>query len=187
MAIASRAARSVKWSAYLEERGTAMTLRIPLALIAGAALIAGCAGAPAIGRHADRPDERSRPSDAAAVLAVEHAQRLLGMPYRFGGANPRSGFDCSGLVQYSFSRAGVQVPRSTQTQRGASRAVRLSDLRRGDLLFFDQEGKKSSHVGIYVGNGEFVHAASSGRRVRRDRLDAQYWLRHFSEARRFPI
>lgn len=150
-------------------------------------LIAGCASGPAIERHADRSDERMRPSDAAGVLAAEHAMRLLGSPYRFGGANPRSGFDCSGLVQYSFRRAGVQVPRSTRAQRSASNAVRLSDLRRGDLLFFDQEGKKSSHVGIYVGKGEFVHAPSSGRRVRRDRLDAPYWLRYFSEARRFPI
>ena len=66
----------------------------------------------------------------------------------------------------------------------ASSHIRVSELRRGDLIFFDQEGKKNSHVGIYVGNGEFVHAPSSGKRVRRDRLDAPYWSRHLSEARR---
>lgn len=110
---------------------------------------------------------------------------MIGRPYRAGGASPASGFDCSGLVQYGFRQAGAKVPRDTASQRRASRPVRASELRRGDLLFFDQEGRKNSHVGIYLGRGMFVHAPSSGKTVRSDRLDSPYWKKHLSEIRRF--
>jgi cell wall-associated NlpC family hydrolase len=137
--------------------------------LAGLALVA-CASAPVA---------RGDPGDRAASQAL----KMLGKPYRYGGASP-SGFDCSGLVQFSFRQAGVVVPRATEEQRRASAPVRVSNLRRGDLLFFDQEGKKNSHVGIYLGDGKFVHAPSSGKQVRSDRLDAPYWKKHLSEARR---
>jgi cell wall-associated NlpC family hydrolase len=108
---------------------------------------------------------------------------MVGKPYRYGGSSP-AGFDCSGLVFYTYKKAGLAVPRSTERQRSTARAVRLADLRRGDLLFFNQEGKKYGHVGIYVGSGKFVHAPSSGKSVRSDRLDTPYWRKHLSEARR---
>jgi cell wall-associated NlpC family hydrolase len=108
---------------------------------------------------------------------------MVGKPYRYGGSSP-SGFDCSGLVQYSYRQAGIALPRSTDEQRSASRLVKLGDLRRGDLLFFNQEGKKYGHLGIYIGDGRFVHAPSSGKSVRSDRLDSPYWKKHLSEARR---
>ena len=109
---------------------------------------------------------------------------MVGKPYRYGGEDPH-GFDCSGLVQYSYRQAGVNVPRSTREQKQHAKKIAAADLRRGDLVFFDQEGKRSSHVGIYVGNDQFVHAPSSGKRVRRDRLDDPYWRKHFADARRF--
>ena len=85
------------------------------------------------------------------------------------------------LVNYSFAgRSECHAIRA----RCASMVRRASALRRGDLVFFDQEGKKSSHVGIYLGDGTFVHAPSSGGKVRTDSLDAAYWSRHFVEARR---
>ncbi len=102
-----------------------------------------------------------------------------------GGAAPATGFDCSGLVQFSFRQAGVILPRSTAQQRHAAERVRVSHLRHGDLVFFDLQGKKNSHVGIYVGDGQFVHAPSTGKRVRKDRLDSPFWRKHLSEARRF--
>jgi murein DD-endopeptidase len=111
---------------------------------------------------------------------------MMGKPYRFGGSSP-AGFDCSGLVQYSYRQAGVTLPHNTDKQRSASRAVNLSDLRRGDLLFFNQEGKKYGHVGMYIGDGKFVHAPSSGKSVRSDRLDSPYWKKHLSEVRRPAI
>jgi len=108
---------------------------------------------------------------------------MVGRPYKYGGASP-SGFDCSGLVHYGYQQAGVTLPRDTSQLRQASRPVKVSGLRRGDLLFFDQEGKKNSHVGIYLGDGQFVHAPSSGKHVRKDTLDGPYWKKHLSEARR---
>ena len=140
--------------------------------------MSGCASAP----KPPQPEENR--AGTVAERAAHSAAQLVGKPYRYGGASPSTGFDCSGLVQYSYAQAGRKVPRSTDDQRVASQRIRVSELRRGDLIFFDQEGKKNSHVGLYVGSGEFVHAPSSGKRVRRDRLDAPYWSKHISEVRR---
>jgi cell wall-associated NlpC family hydrolase len=115
--------------------------------------------------------------------AASHAAKMVGKPYKYGGASP-AGFDCSGLVLYSYKQAGARLPHSTEQQRSTARPVKLADLRKGDLLFFNQQGKKFGHVAIYVGDGRFVHAPSSGKSVRADRLDNPYWKKHFSEARR---
>ena len=146
------------------------TLRLLLMLPAALSL-AACAGAPARG------------SAAASTTAAEYAVEMVGKPYRYGGFTP-AGFDCSGLVHYSFGRAGVRLPRDTPGLRRVGDELDWNELARGDLVFFDQEGKKASHVGIYLGDGRFVHAPSSGGRVRIDRIDAPYWRRHFTEARR---
>jgi cell wall-associated NlpC family hydrolase len=138
----------------------------------------------AVAACASAPSTRVDSSPVAADRAASHALKMVGKLYRYAGSSP-SGFDCSGLVQFSFGQAGVVVPRSTEEQQRASARVRVSNLQRGDLLFFDQEGKKNSHVGIYLGDGRFVHAPSSGKKVRTDRLDSPYWKKHLSEARRF--
>jgi murein DD-endopeptidase len=122
--------------------------------------------------------------DARGGAAADQALKMVGKPYRYGGSTPAKGFDCSGLVQYSFRQAGVALPRDTEQQRRASASIRVSSLRRGDLIFFNEGWKKSSHVGIYLGGGKFVHAPSSGGHVRTDRLDSAYWKKHLSEARR---
>ena len=129
-------------------------------------------------------ENRSQADGGTADRAAGQALKLVGTRYRYGGSSPSEGFDCSGLVQYSYRQAGLVVPRSTESQLRASTPIRVSSLRRGDLLFFDQEGKKKSHVGIYLGGGQFVHAPSSGKAVRRDSLDNPYWKKHLSEARR---
>jgi cell wall-associated NlpC family hydrolase len=132
------------------------------------------------------PSGGSDVPSSVADRAATQAAKMVGKPYRYGGAAP-SGFDCSGLVLFSYRQAGVTLPRDTDHQRHASRPVRASSLRRGDLLFFDLEGKKNSHVGIYLGDGQFVHAPSSGKHVRKDTLDAPYWKKHLSEARRVAV
>ncbi|HEV3010432.1 MAG TPA: C40 family peptidase [Burkholderiales bacterium] len=143
--------------------------------------VAGCASTP---RPAPVASSGStKPAADRAVQAAGYAQTMIGKPYRYGGSGP-SGFDCSGLVQYSYKQAGLALPHNTEKQRSASRAVKVAELRRGDLLFFNQEGKKYGHVAIYVGDGKFVHAPSSGKSVRSDRLDSPYWKKHLSEARR---
>ena len=143
-------------------------------LLLASALLSACSSVP--------PKEET--ASTTAIKAGNAAVSMLGKPYRYGGYSPK-GFDCSSLVYYSYSRAGIQVPRSSEGQRKAARPVPSNHLRKGDLLFFDQDGKRSSHVAIYVGDGNFVHAPSSGKRVRIDRLHDDYWKKHFVDARRF--
>lgn len=154
-------------------------------------LLAGCAASPS--RDADAAPAvepaSGRPAPARTVsgprrLVLETAARQLGTPYRYGGTDPR-GFDCSGLVRYSHGSAGVQVPRTAQAQWRAARKLPLSRIRPGDLLFFRLEGTKTSHVGIYAGNGQFIHAPSSGKRVSRASLENPYWRRHLIGAGSF--
>jgi len=145
-------------------------LRYCLAL-AGALALAGCAGSPARG------------GSGASTTAAAYALEMVGKPYRYGGFTP-AGFDCSGLVHYSFGRAGMSLPRDTPGLRRVGEELDPGELAKGDLVFFDQEGKKASHVGIYLGDGRFVHAPSTGGRVRIDSIDSPYWRKHFNEARR---
>ena len=149
------------------------------------AFLAACASSPKAddSGRASGHDRVARADHNAASKAALHAQDMVGKPYRYGGNSP-NGFDCSGLVQYSYSRAGLSVPRTTRTQLNAGVAVSRKSLRAGDLVFFDQEGRKFSHVGIYIGDGRFVHAPSSGKRVRINSLNERYWNKHFTAARR---
>src|SRR5262245_13368721 len=151
--------------------------------LGGLALLGACATTAVQHAAQTTPMQPAALTESAAGRAADSALAMLGKPYRRSGNTP-AGFDCSGLVQYSYSRVGVTLPRETQAQRLEGRAVPASELRRGDLVFFDQEGKKSSHVGIYIGQGRFVHAPSTGGRVRTDGLEAVYWRSHFVEARR---
>ena len=161
-------------------RGVA--LRGALLLIV-AGWLGGCAAPPPFQREDPLAAPPAMLPDATGVAIARAAQSLVGSPYRYGGAGPDA-FDCSGLVMYSYRQAGLALPHSTDKQRATSRPVKVAELRRGDLLFFNQEGKKHGHVGIYVGGGKFVHAPSSGKSVRSDRLDSPYWKKHLTEARR---
>ena len=146
--------------------------------LAATAMLAGCAGAP------PAPEQTTvRASNEVAAKAVDYAREMLGRPYKFAGDTPE-GFDCSGLVKYSYGRAGISMPRDTRSQHRVSVLVSTHGLREGDLLFFDQEGKKKSHVGMYLGKGRFIHAPSSGGKVRIDSINAEFWKKHFVEARR---
>jgi cell wall-associated NlpC family hydrolase len=123
--------------------------------------------------------EPSRPQSSRAqlerVTVVRAAESVLGAPYRYGGRGP-TGFDCSGLVQYSFARAGIHgLPRSAEALELAASPVELGRIRPGDLLFFRLDRSKTTHVAIYVGGRSFVHAPSRGKRVERIDFDHVYW------------
>ena len=107
--------------------------------------------------------------EKAAAVALQQ----VGVPYRYGGANT-NGFDCSGLVQFSYGKAGKPMPRTTGQLWSATSEVHRKNLRVGDLLFFSIEGKMS-HVGMYVGRQQFVHAPSSGRTVSVATLDSPFY------------
>lgn len=161
-----------------------MALIFRIICVAMLSFLMACASAPRAADHEPTSfSDNVRADNATAQRAADYAQNMIGKPYRYGGNSP-TGFDCSGLVQYSYSRAGLPIPRTTKSQRESSAAVGSQSLRAGDLIFFDQEGRKSSHVGIYIGDGRFVHAPSSGKQVRVDTLDTKYWKKHYVGARR---
>ncbi|MEZ4388579.1 MAG: C40 family peptidase [Candidatus Krumholzibacteriia bacterium] len=125
--------------------------------------------------------------DGALEVGLEVAELALtqlGRPYRWGGHSPERGFDCSGLVHWCYGCLGIDLPRVVRDQRRAGQPVAAASLQPGDLLFFAIEGDRISHVGLYLGDGEFVHAPRAGRRVRRDSLDDPYWRERWSDSRR---
>ncbi len=115
------------------------------------------------------------PELRAQVVSVAMNQR--GTPYVFGGTRPQTGFDCSGLVQYSYQQLGLHIPRNSYEQYRLSTPVYISRLQPGDLVFFRTRGVFVSHVGIYIGDNRFVHAPGEGRPVSVDRMDSPYWLK----------
>ncbi len=127
------------------------------------------------------------PSSGAAEDVLFTALGLVGTPYRYGGNTPDSGFDCSGLIGYVFrGAAGLSLPRTTREMSNVGgAAIRRDALQAGDLLFFATNGGRGvSHAAIYVGEGRFVHAPSSGGTVRLDSLSNSYWQRTYLSAKR---
>lgn len=120
-----------------------------------------------------------------AGKVINSGLSFVGTPYRFGGNSVETGFDCSGLVRKVFGDAlGLPLPRRAEEISRLGRSVALGDLAPGDLVFFNTWRRAYSHVGIYLGNNRFLHAPSSGGKVRVDDLTQPYWVNHFNGARR---
>ena len=128
----------------------------------------------------DAPPARE-PSLASSLVST--ALSFRGVPYRNGGADP-AGFDCSGFVRYVFAQFGQQLPREVQAQFRVGRVIDRDEVQPGDLVFFQTVSPGASHVGIVVGNGEFVHAPSSRGVVRTERYTIDYWAKRWVGARR---
>lgn len=138
-------------------------------------------------RVAERVASRVPAGSAARVLPT--AERYLGVPYRWGGTSPKTGFDCSGFVRYVFAKHGTRLPRTSRQQASSGQRLRAvwSALRPGDLVLFAEPGRRISHVAIYAGRRRIIHATGSGRRVRYDALDTKrgkWFARHLVAARR---
>ncbi|MCP1727162.1 cell wall-associated NlpC family hydrolase [Natronospira proteinivora] len=128
------------------------------------------------------PSMPAEPGDGSAV--VQAALSVKGRPYRLGANGPRA-FDCSGLVEYAYRQAGIQVPRTTTRQFREAQPVDRTNMREGDVIFFAVDGISISHVGIYGGNGRFLHSPSPGSRVSWASLEKQYWASRFAGVGRF--
>lgn len=114
-----------------------------------------------------------------------YALGLIGVKYKFGGNDPESGLDCSGLVRYVFQEVtGVTLPRTSKEMSGLGARVSLNDLMPGDLVFFNTRRFANSHVGIYLGDNRFIHAPRTGGRVRVEDMTQRYWSKRFDGARR---
>lgn len=142
------------------------------------------ATAPATSPVATLPTTTSAPSQVQSAISPESAQAvtvyalgLVGTPYRYGGNTPESGFDCSGLIAHVYrQQAGVATPRTVAALKNWGHTVTATQLRSGDLVVFYQN-TRATHAGIYVGDGRFVHAPSTGGRVRMDSVTTGYWAR----------
>jgi len=122
---------------------------------------------------------------SAAQELVQEGLGYLGIPYRWGGTSPETGLDCSGLVQQVFRNAlGLDMPRTAAEMARVGDRIPKDDLKPGDLVFFNTMRRTFSHVGIYLGDNQFLHAPSTGGKVRVDDMSDSYWLRRFTGARR---
>ena len=166
-------------------------------------LLAGCASAYAAPDAATSTDDTLARflSEKAALLQqldemrsnvagrtsdlVVTAMGFLGVPYRRGGNSVESGFDCSGFVRAMYEKSvGLILPRNASQQAHASEVIDKKDLQPGDLVFFNTMRRAFSHVGIYVGDGKFIHSPRSGSEVRVEDMNGSYWQRRFDGARR---
>jgi cell wall-associated NlpC family hydrolase len=119
---------------------------------------------------------------------ITQAMDLLGVPYRRGGSTEASGFDCSGFVRYLYENSVGQIlPRRAEEQAHSTETIDRSELKPGDLVFFNTMKRAFSHVGIYVGDGKFIHAPRTGKTVKVDDMRSAYWQKRFNGARRVPL
>lgn len=162
-------------------------------LAAGASLLASC------GTTAKKPEKTVRsakqtPARTVRPVHISHIDRahgsqeimiqsmgLVGTPYKWGGSDTATGFDCSGMIQYIYKNAlGVNLPRTARDMAAASRKIPDSQLKPGDLVFFNTSPRtKYSHVGIYIGNGEFIHAPSSGKTIQTEKLTKPFYAKNY--------
>ena len=158
-------------------------------LLATTVALGGCSTPPTPSPIATRPWPPQR--SAAPTLSDEqahgiaiHALGLVGTPYRYGGNTPDSGFDCSGLIGYVYrNQVGSAPPRTVAQLSSWGQVIDRSERRTGDLVVFGR-GRNPSHAGIYVGEGRFVHAPSTGGEVRMDHLESKYWAKQNASFRR---
>jgi cell wall-associated NlpC family hydrolase len=143
----------------------------------GLFLLASLASLPAWGWYDGATTERERP--------LVHALQAVGVHYRYGGRSPETGFDCSGLIAHIFERAwGLLLPPRTEELSKVGKAVKLKELEPGDLVFYNTRNRPYSHVGIYLGDGRFLHAPRPGAKVRVESVGTGYWRARFNGARR---
>ncbi|MGN1056652.1 MAG: C40 family peptidase [Comamonas sp.] len=169
-------------------------------LLASALVLAGCSSKPQAPAHTASRSGSAAPSRSAgksvapvnplrlapdlreALLA--RAMLVVNTPYTYGGNTPEGGFDCSGLIQWAVQGIhSARLPRTTAQWAQSSVPVQGRSLQRGDFVFFNTQGGRYSHMGIFVGNGQFVHAPSKGGTVQRVRMDNVYFAPRFTEAR----
>lgn len=143
----------------------------------GVLLLACLSSFPCWGWNDGATTDRDRP--------LIHALQALGVQYRYGGRSPETGFDCSGLITHVFERAwGMLLPPGTEALSRVGTAVKLKELEPGDLVFYNTRNRPYSHVGIYLGDGRFLHAPRPGATVRVESVQTPYWRTRFNGARR---
>ena len=143
---------------------------------------------PVLPRGSEKPAEKPagrKPAGDMGLIAARTAERFVGIPYRWGGDNVVEGMDCSGFVRAVYNLCGVNIPRTSREQFRVGDAVGKDELMDGDLVFFGGSPESINHVGIYVGNGRFVHAPRRGDDIKISSMDESYFVKNFVGARRY--
>ncbi|MFL9925568.1 C40 family peptidase [Herbaspirillum lusitanum] len=170
----------------LPQRAAAITISLALALSLAACGTYGPESGGGVSRLPPAPTVRSEPATDAGNEVAIYALSLIDTGYKFGGKNPDAGLDCSGMVAYIFRNAAqFNVSGSAADIARKGREISASNLRAGDLVFFNTMNKPFSHVGIYIGDGRFVHAPSTNGKVHISRMDNPYFSRRFEMARSY--
>ncbi|HEU0187280.1 MAG TPA: C40 family peptidase [Gallionellaceae bacterium] len=155
------------------------------------AILSACSSAPARTAHAshapatEHPASAAMDSDADMNDVAVYALSLSDTPYRYGGNTPESGFDCSGFVRHVYKHTlGLSLPRTSHEMSRVGEPQKVSRLQPGDLVFYNTRHQSYSHVGIYLGEGKFVHSPRAGSSVRVENMNESYWLARYNGARR---
>ena len=147
-------------------------------------ILAGCTSAKPVPHKPAKPIPINIKAEGAGRDVVMYALGLLDVAYQFGGSNPEAGLDCSGLVQLVYKNAlGVSLPRTAADIAAAARPVSKAQLQAGDLVFFKTSERSFSHVGIYLGGEQFIHAPSSRGKVRVESMNNSYFAPRFEGGR----
>ena len=118
-------------------------------------------------------------------IIVRFARNMMNKNYAYGGNDPSKGFDCSGLVYYAYKEAGITIPRTSAAQYKKARKIDLKDAKEADVVFFSTYAPGATHVGIYLGNGKFIHSPSEGKKVQMVDMENPYWKNNFYGAASF--
>lgn len=172
-------------------------LRLSCCILLAIALAACSTSVPPVAKSSPK----TRPQASAKTVRITHidhaaasnelmlqSMSLIGTPYRFGGSNRNTGFDCSGMVQFVYREVlNVALPRTAHDMAAAGKVISKNQLQVGDLVFFNTNGKKFSHVGLYIGENRFIHAPSRKSSIKINYLSDKYYATRFTGARTFFV
>lgn len=172
----------------LAERKTKQIEKIVSLLCLLSFFVTGCSSIPKVEKSDPFLNESIHKKEVEPVVGgsiLNSAKSQLGIRYKYGGTSPKVGFDCSGLTWYSHKKNGIKIPRVSSDQFKKGKRIPRKDLMPGDLVFFETYRPGASHVGIYMGSGNFIHSANIGKNVAIQKLSNNYYKKRYLGARRY--